>query len=132
MSIHPPLTIAGGTILLPDGSQIRGGVRCEQGFIVAVGADVTAQDGDVVFDARGKLIAPGLVDIGVFAIDKPAFHFGGITRAALMPDQIDPARHSQQGPVCGAVGKTGFLGSSAGRRHAGSEGRGSGRNCPHA
>src|SRR3546814_14553279 len=23
---------------------------------------------------------------GVFATDKPAFHFGGITRAALMPD----------------------------------------------
>ncbi|MEQ1639636.1 MAG: dihydroorotase, partial [Novosphingobium sp.] len=33
------------------------------------------------------LVAPGLVDLGVFAIDKPAFHFGGITRAALMPDQ---------------------------------------------
>jgi dihydroorotase len=26
----------------------------------------------------------------VFAIDKPAFHFGGITRAALMPDQSPP------------------------------------------
>ena len=33
------------------------------------------------------ILAPGIVDLGVFAIDKPAFHFGGITRAALMPDQ---------------------------------------------
>ncbi|HBM05022.1 MAG TPA: dihydroorotase, partial [Erythrobacter sp.] len=46
-----------------------------------------AQDGDEVIDAGGALVAPGLVDLGVFAIDKPAFHFGGITRAALMPDQ---------------------------------------------
>ena len=35
-------------------------------------------------------VAPGLVDLGVFATDKPAFHFGGITRAALMPDQRAP------------------------------------------
>ena len=39
---------------------------------------------------RGKVIAPGIVDFGVFAVDKPAFHFGGITRAALMPDQSPP------------------------------------------
>ena len=37
-------------------------------------------------DCDGAILAPGLVDLGVFAIDKPAFHFGGITRAALMPD----------------------------------------------
>jgi dihydroorotase len=40
------------------------------------------------------LITPGLVDLGVFAIDKPALHFGGITRAALMPDQNPPDRPS--------------------------------------
>ncbi|HAU21783.1 MAG TPA: dihydroorotase, partial [Erythrobacter sp.] len=45
---------------------------------------------DKVLDAKGQLIAPGLVDLGVFAIDKPAFHFGGITRAALMPDDSMP------------------------------------------
>ena len=38
-------------------------------------------------DCEGQILAPGIVDLGVFAIDKPAFHFGGITRAALMPDQ---------------------------------------------
>ncbi|MEH6662591.1 MAG: dihydroorotase [Parasphingorhabdus sp.] len=38
-------------------------------------------------DCKGRLLAPGIVDLGVFAIDKPAFRFGGVTRAALMPDQ---------------------------------------------
>ncbi len=46
-------------------------------------------------DAEGLVIAPGIIDLGVFATDKPAFRFGGITRAALMPDQSpvqdDPA-----------------------------------------
>ncbi|MET0241562.1 MAG: dihydroorotase [Sphingobium sp.] len=37
-------------------------------------------------DAGGLIVAPGIVDLGVFKTDKPAFHFGGITRAALMPD----------------------------------------------
>ncbi len=43
-------------------------------------------DGTEVVDARGLWLAPGIIDLGVFATDKPAFHFGGITRAALMPD----------------------------------------------
>jgi dihydroorotase len=38
-------------------------------------------------DAAGLVVAPGIIDLGVFATDKPAFRFGGITRAALMPDQ---------------------------------------------
>ncbi len=82
-----PLTIVNGLLVLPQGEPLPGALRCEGDRIVAVGANVAAQDGDRVVDARGALIAPGLVDLGVFAIDKPAFHFGGITRAALMPDQ---------------------------------------------
>jgi dihydroorotase len=58
--------------------------------ILAYGPDVVPEAGDEIIDARGKLLAPGLVDLGVFAVDKPAFHFGGITRAALMPDQSPP------------------------------------------
>lgn len=90
MSLHAPLTITGGRLLLPDGGIVPGGLRCERGFIAALGADVAPQPGDAVHDARGMLVTPGLVDIGVFEIDKPAFHFGGITRAALMPDQNPP------------------------------------------
>lgn len=84
-----PLAIT-NTQLVTPGGLVLGGLRCADGVIVALGADVTAQDGDEVVNARGKLIAPGLVDLGVFAVDKPAFHFGGITRAALMPDQSPP------------------------------------------
>lgn len=83
------LTITGGQVVTPDGL-VGGAVRCADGVIVAVGADVAPAEGDEVIAAKGKLIAPGLVDCGVFAIDKPAFHFGGITRAALMPDQSPP------------------------------------------
>ncbi len=84
-----PLTITNGQIVAAGGVA-PGVVRLVDGIIQAVGADVTAQEGDQVLDAAGKLVAPGLVDLGVFAVDKPAFHFGGITRAALMPDQSPP------------------------------------------
>ncbi len=84
-----PLTITGGQIVTPSGV-VHGSVRLVDGLIAAIGADVSPQDGDAVIEARGMLIAPGIVDLGVFAIDKPAFHFGGITRAALMPDQSPP------------------------------------------
>ena len=84
-----PLTITGGKLVTPAGL-IDGALRCAGGVIVALGPDVTPHEGDDIIAARGRLIAPGLVDFGVFAIDKPAFHFGGITRAALMPDQAPP------------------------------------------
>ena len=83
-----PLTITGGRLVLPDGVR-PGAIRCIEGRIAAVG-DVNPADGDEIIDAAGTLVAPGLVDFGVFAIDKPAFHFGGVTRAALMPDRSPP------------------------------------------
>ena len=83
-----PITITGGRLVLPDGLR-EGAIRLVDGRIAALG-DVAPQDGDEVVQARGRLVAPGLVDYGVFAVDKPAFHFGGITRAALMPDQSPP------------------------------------------
>ena len=92
MSIAQPLTITNGLLVLPSGEPGKGAIRCEGGLIAALG-DVTPQGGDRVFDAKGALITPGLVDLGVFVIDKPAFHFGGITRAGLMPDQAPPLDH---------------------------------------
>ncbi|MFO6447918.1 dihydroorotase [Erythrobacter sp. NE805] len=81
-----PLTITRARLVTPGGLA-EGALRCSDGVILALGSDVRPEDGDETLDARGKLLAPGLVDLGVFAVDKPAFHFGGITRAALMPDQ---------------------------------------------
>ena len=88
MKQQVPLTITGGRLVLPDGLR-PGALRCVDGRIAALG-DVMPEAGDLVVDAKGQLIAPGLVDLGVFAVDKPAFHFGGITRAALMPDPSPP------------------------------------------
>ncbi|MFC4294482.1 dihydroorotase family protein [Novosphingobium tardum] len=89
MSTARPLTITGGRLVLPSGEPATGALRCAGGRIVALG-DIAPEDDDEVLDANGALVAPGLVDLGVFAVDKPAFHFGGITRAALMPDQNPP------------------------------------------
>ena len=88
MKQQRPLTITGGRLVLPGGVT-PGAVRCVDGRIAEIG-EVTPQDGDESIDARGALVAPALVDFGVFAIDKPAFHFGGIARAALMPDRSPP------------------------------------------
>lgn len=88
MKQSAPLTITNGHLITPKGVE-RGAIRLVDGAIAAIGG-IAAQEGDTVIDAKGKLIAPGIVDFGVFAIDKPAFHFGGITRAALMPDQSPP------------------------------------------
>jgi dihydroorotase len=84
-----PLTITNAQLVTPGGL-VTGGLRCAEALITALGPDVAAHDGDEIVNARGKWLAPGLVDLGVFAVDKPAFHFGGITRAALMPDQSPP------------------------------------------
>ena len=92
MSTRASLTILNGRLVLPHGEPQAGGIRCVDGRIAALGA-VTAEPGDTVIDAKGALIAPGLVDLGVFAIDRAAFHFGGITRAALMPDQNPALDH---------------------------------------
>ena len=88
MKQQRPLTITGGRLVLPDGVR-AGAIRCVEGRIAAIG-ELVPEDGDEIVDARGALVAPGLVDFGVFAIDKPAFHFGGITRAGLMPDRSPP------------------------------------------
>jgi dihydroorotase len=75
--------------LLIRNARLTGG---ETGSLLVVMGRIAAlnpgetPDGCETVDARGLWLAPGIVDLGVFATDKPAFHFGGITRAALMPD----------------------------------------------
>ncbi|GGD77699.1 dihydroorotase [Croceicoccus mobilis] len=102
-----PLTITGGQILSGDGPPAPGAIRCERDRIVAVG-DLSAQDGDRTLDAKGKIVMPGIIDLGVFEIDKPAFHFGGITRAALMPDQPPPLDYPARVRFAASYGKPDF------------------------
>ena len=93
MSTAAPLIITGGRLVLPTGEPQPGAIRCENGVVVALHSAAVARSGDTVVDAKGALVAPALVDLGVFAIDRPAFHFGGIVRAALMPDETPPLDH---------------------------------------
>ena len=64
-----------GRIILIEGDRIAAT------NLVAVPADAE------ILDAKGAHLAPGIVDLGVFAVDKKACIAGGITRVALMPDQ---------------------------------------------
>ncbi len=80
--------------LFTNAKVILPGQEQPQSIAVSVDSDVISEIGDLtpsaesqIIDCEGRTLAPGIVDLGVFAIDKPAFHFGGITRAALMPDQ---------------------------------------------
>jgi dihydroorotase len=82
------LAILNGRVVAADGIA-NGGVLVRDGRIAAIGLIDVPEEADRI-DARGALIAPGLIDVGVFAIDMPAFAAGGITRAVLMPDQSQP------------------------------------------
>jgi dihydroorotase len=48
---------------------------------------VERADGAAVIDCGGRLLAPAVIDPCVQKIDREAFHFGGIVRVGLMPDQ---------------------------------------------
>ena len=73
--LTPGTEIPQNASLITDGGQIS-----------AVGNDL-GSGAEKSIDCNGQILAPGIVDLGVFAIDKPAFRFGGITRVGLMPDQ---------------------------------------------
>ena len=86
------LVITGGTVIDPSGSVSARGLTIEGDRIVAL----TNHSAEYI-DATGLHIAPGIVDLGVFTVDKAAFIAGGITRVALMPDQSPPL--DDPGPV---------------------------------
>ncbi len=58
--------------------------------VIAAFGDGAPPEGAEVIDARGLVLAPGLIDAGVFRADARACHAGGITRVVLMPDQRPP------------------------------------------
>jgi dihydroorotase len=87
------LAIRKGRIVDPvAGTITEGGVLIRDGLIAQIG-DIdhsTFRKSDVVADARGALIAPGLIDVGVFAVDPEAAMAGGITTVLPMPDHSPP------------------------------------------
>ncbi|MDT0575561.1 dihydroorotase [Croceicoccus sp. F390] len=112
MKPAPPLTITNGRLLCTDGISDAASpvvLLCQGDRIVGTSRQIdsgeTSAAGHRVFDARGMVVMPGIVDLGVFEIDKPAFHFGGITRAALMPDQAPPLDYPARVRFAAAFGK---------------------------
>ena len=70
------------------GRDAAGMVVVRDRLIVGIGGDVG--DVDRVIDCGGRIVAPGLIDAGVFAADAAACLAGGITRVVLMPDRSPP------------------------------------------
>ena len=64
-------------------------VLIEGDTIAAVGSFEIPANSDII-EAKGLHVAPGLIDLGVFAVERAACVAGGITRVALMPDQSPP------------------------------------------
>ena len=76
--------VRGGTLVDRDGERVGD---------LAIGGDLivtTPTAGDDVIDATGHHVLPGLIDLGVFAVERGASAAGGIVRVALMPDQSPP------------------------------------------
>ena len=106
-----PIALVNARLIDPArGADTRGGVFTRDGYIVAVGSDVTAQsvpsDARVV-DCAGDVVAPGLVDMQAFVGEPGAEHretiatattaaaIGGVTtivaRSDTHPPVDDPA-----------------------------------------
>jgi dihydroorotase len=96
-----PLVITGARVLDPaSGGDAPGAVRCEDGRIVGIaeGAAPGLPAGAQLIDARGLVLAPGLIDMRVFT-GEPGHEYretlasagaaavaGGVTSFVLMPD----------------------------------------------
>src|SRR3546814_2436 len=90
MGMNGLLAITNGRLVDPAGQTGERGVLLLKGDSILAAGQVDVPAEAEIIDAGGLLIAPGIIDLCVFKTDKPAFHFGGITRAALMPDQSPP------------------------------------------
>jgi len=86
------------------GTVTSGGLLVRDRRIAALGT-FDLPSGIETIDAGGAHLAPGLIDLGIFAIDMPAFTAGGITRAVLMPDQSPPLDHAALVQRAAAAGK---------------------------
>ncbi|URW76251.1 dihydroorotase [Sphingomonas donggukensis] len=76
------LRFVNARIVCPSGGE-REGELCVAGDTIVADAPADA----TVIDCRGRYLAPAIVDLGAFAVDKAACRAGGIVRVALMPDQ---------------------------------------------
>ncbi|MBX9859067.1 MAG: amidohydrolase family protein [Sphingomonas sp.] len=80
-----PLAFVNARLVTPEGER-PGALLVEGDRIAALGTIEVPSTAEVV-DLHGLILAPAIVDLGVFAVDVAACHAGGIVRIGLMPDQ---------------------------------------------
>lgn len=91
----PPLPILFRDARIVDplaGTVTRGELLVAERVIagMAAGGGLAVPADTRVVEANGRLLAPGLVDVGVFRSDIVAATMGGVTTVVLMPDQSPP------------------------------------------
>ena len=74
------LRFANARLVCPVAGERTGELLVEDGVIV------DRLDGGETVNCAGKTLAPAIVDLGVFKVDRAACRAGGIVRVALMPD----------------------------------------------
>ena len=79
----PTVLFRDARIVCPEDGERRGDLLVVDGVI----ASGDAPDGAATVECGGKVLAPGIVDLGVAAIDRAACRAGGIVRVAPLPDQ---------------------------------------------
>ena len=102
----PNLLITGGTILnAEDGSEQKADILIQDGQIKKIGSDLQAGDA-VVYDASGKMVSMGWMDMHVHLREPGQEHketietgcraaaYGGFTAVACMPN-TDPPIHTR-------------------------------------
>lgn len=80
-----PLAFTNARLVLA-GETRPGALLVQDGSIAAIGTIDLPADVETI-DLAGKILAPAIIDLGVFAVDLAACHAGGIVRIGLMPDQ---------------------------------------------
>lgn len=80
-----PIAFVNARLVTPEGEQ-SGTLLVKDEAIAALGTVALPEDVETV-DCKGLILAPAIVDLGVFAVDVAACHWGGIVRIGLMPDQ---------------------------------------------
>lgn len=98
------LALLGAKLACPTGGVRPGALLVRDGLIAATGTLDIPADATVI-DCGGLTLAPAIVDLGVFAIDRAACRAGGIVRVALMPDQSPPLDEPGQVQRSALIGK---------------------------
>lgn len=90
MMNSPPLALVGGRVICPaTGHDGIATILLRDRTIAGIGQAEPPSDATII-DASGLVVAPGIIDAGVFKADTAAANAGGITRMLLMPDQSPP------------------------------------------